>query len=160
MGFLTNNQISEYFQRSYKASDGLWFMKTEEKYGFESALEIDKEVWKVLPKIQARMMKSMLKIGEDKNALLESLKSKLIIEGFKFKIIMTEKGFQILINDCPWLNLMIKSGREKYSGKIGEKICNIEYSVWANEFEKNTQFKLATQKCKNKKHCTLDFKNR
>ena len=159
MGSLTNKQIIEYFHRSYKVVDGLWFLKTEEKYGFDATFEIDKEVWKVLPKIQARMMKSMLTFGEDKNALLESLKSKLSLEGFKFKVVKKEKGFQILISDCPWHNLMLKSGREKYSGKIGTAICNVEYSVWVSEFDEKIKFTLLSQKCKDKEHCVLDFKN-
>jgi hypothetical protein len=50
MNKLSNKQIIEFFHRSYKAADGLWFMKTEEKYGFNTALEIDKEVWKSYPK--------------------------------------------------------------------------------------------------------------
>ena len=158
MDSLTDKQIIEYFQRSYKASDGLWFMKTEEKYGFDSALEIDKEVWKILSKIQARMMKSMLQLGDNEDALLEGLKSKLSVEGFKFKTVITKKGFQILISDCPWHNLMLKSGREKYSGKIGEKICSVEYMIWASEFGEKTKFKLINQKCKGKGHCKLDFK--
>ena len=57
---LTDQQIAEYFHRSFTAADGLWFVKVEEKYGFDAALEIDNEVWKVLPKIQARKMKSLL----------------------------------------------------------------------------------------------------
>jgi len=51
---LTDKQIVEYFKRSYTAVDGLWFMKVEEIYGFDTALDIDEEVWKVMPKIQAR----------------------------------------------------------------------------------------------------------
>jgi len=61
---LTYKQIAAYFHRSYAAADGLWFMKVEEKCGFETALEIDDQVWKVLPKIQARMLKSMLLLDE------------------------------------------------------------------------------------------------
>jgi hypothetical protein len=54
---LSSQQVAEYFNRSYKAVDGLWFMKVEEKYEFDVALELDNEVWKVMPKIQARMIK-------------------------------------------------------------------------------------------------------
>lgn len=157
---LTDKQIIEYFHRSYKTTDGLWFMKVEEKYGFDSALEIDMKVWEVVPKVQARMIKSMLNLGEDKNALLESLKTKLSLEGFKFKIKHEARGFQIQITDCPWHNLMVKSGREKYSEKIGAIICDIEYSIWASEFGKKFRFKLKTQKCKNSKNCILDFGKR
>ncbi len=52
MKHLTDQQAAEYFHRSFTAVDGLWFMKVEEKHGFDAALEIDNEVWKVLPKIQ------------------------------------------------------------------------------------------------------------
>jgi hypothetical protein len=160
MSHLTNKQIIEFFHRSYKTSDGLWFMKVEEKYGFNAALEIDKEVWKVMPKIQARMIKLMLRKGEGEAALLESLTAKLSLEGFKFKVEQNANGFRIQISDCPWHNLMVKSGREKHSANVGTTICNVEYSVWASEFDENMQFTLGNQKCKGAKHCTLDFKRR
>ncbi|MBN1245601.1 L-2-amino-thiazoline-4-carboxylic acid hydrolase [Candidatus Bathyarchaeota archaeon] len=160
MEHLTDQQIIEFFKRSYKASDGLWFMKVEEKYGFNAALEIDKEVWKVMPKIQARMIKAMLRKSEGEAALLKSLTTKLTLEDFKFKVEQKENGFQIQISDCPWHNLMVKSVREKYSEKVGTAICNIEYSVWTSEFDENTQFTLRTQKCKGSKHCLLTFNRR
>ena len=161
MDSLTDQQVCEYFHRSYKAVDGLWFMKVEEKYGFNAALDIDKEVWKVLPKIQARMIKSMLGKSEAQVTLLKSLAVKLSLEGFKFKVEKDESGFRIRISDCPWHNLMTKSGREKISGAVGTAICNIEYSVWAvwdSEFDESMEFTLETQKCKGSKHCILNFK--
>lgn len=160
MDSLTKQQIAEYFHRSYKAADGLWFMKVEEKHGFNAALEMDKGVWKVMPKIQARMIKSMLGKGEGETALLESLKTKLTLEGFKFIAEHKPDGFQIQITDCPWHNLMVKSGRIEYSGKVGTAICNVEYSVWASEFGENVQFTLQTQKCEGAECCTLDFTRR
>jgi len=155
---LTDSQVADYFHRSYKAVDGLWFMKVEGKYCFEVALEIDKEIWKVMPKIQARMIKSMLGKGDGKVTLLESLNAKLSLEGFKFKVEQDEKGFRIIISDCPWHNLMVKSGREKHSGIVGTTICNVEYSVWISEFDENIQLTFRTQKCQGSKHCILDFK--
>jgi len=157
MAHLADRQFVEYFHRSYKAVDGLWFMKVEEKYGFNVALEIDKEVWKVMPKIQARMIKSMLSKGDGEVALLESLTAKLAVEGFKFTAEQQANGFRIQITDCPWHNLMVKSGREAYSGKVGSAICNGEYSVWASEFDGNMRFTLRSQKCTGSEHCVLDF---
>ena len=158
MEHLTNKQIIEFFHRSYKAADSLWFIKIEEKYNFNAALQIDKEVWEVMPKIQARMIKSMLRKGEGEAALLESLTAKLSLEGFKLKVKQNENGFQIKISDCPWHNIMVKSGREKHSAKVGTAICNVEYAVWASEFNKNIQFTLEKQKCNGTEHCTLNFK--
>jgi hypothetical protein len=156
--FLTDKQIIEYFNRSFKAADGLWFMKVEEKYGFDSALEIDKKVWAIVPKIQARMIKTMLTLGNTEADLLVSLESKLSMEGFKYKVKKRKSGFQIQICECPWHNMMIKSGREKYSGKVGSEICSIEYSVWIHEFDKNIQIKIQTKKCQGSNFCNLDFK--
>jgi hypothetical protein len=154
---LRNKQIAEYFHRSYKVVDGLWFMKVEEKYGFDTALQIDKEVWKVMPKIQARMIKSMQKIGEGEIALLKSLETKLSLEGFKFKVEQDEMGFRIQVRDCPWHNLIVRSGREQISAKVGTTICNIEYSIWASEFDKSMQFRLTAQKCNGSELCVLNF---
>ncbi|MBN1784782.1 MAG: hypothetical protein JW815_03500 [Candidatus Bathyarchaeota archaeon] len=157
MTTLNPQQIAEYFSRSYTTADGLWFMKVEEKYGFDAALEVDAEVWKVLPKIQARLIKKFLNLKEGPDALLESLKAKLKLEGFKFTTEKTAKGFQISVMDCPWHNLMIKSGREDLAEKVGKKICSTEYRVWVSEFAKDMNFMLKSQKCGKADCCILEF---
>ena len=42
--------LCEYLRRSYTAVDGLWFVKLEERFGFDTALQIDQEVWLVAAK--------------------------------------------------------------------------------------------------------------
>jgi hypothetical protein len=157
MSELDSRQVAEYFSRSYKAADGLWFMKVEERYGFETALEIDNEVWKVMPKIQARMIKQFLGLEQGPDALLEGLRARLEVEGFTFTTEKIENGFRISITDCPWLNLMIKSGREHLAEKVGKKVCSTEYNVWASELAENMKFTLKSQKCGKAEHCILEF---
>jgi hypothetical protein len=135
-------------------------MKIEETFGFDAALDIDNDVWKVMPKIQARMIKSMLKLNKGSDALFKGLKTKLELEGFNFKAEKSKNGFKIIIKDCPWHNLMVKSGREKLSGIIGKAICGTEYQVWVSEFAENIYFNLESQKCKNSECCILDFKRK
>ena len=53
----TDKDRAEYYHRCYKAVDGLWFVKTEEKFDFDTSLELDRDVWEVMPKIQARFLK-------------------------------------------------------------------------------------------------------
>ena len=60
MKSLTQEEIIEYLYQCYVKADGLWFVKVEEQFGFDKALEIDAEVWKIIPKIQARILKSNL----------------------------------------------------------------------------------------------------
>jgi len=156
---LNDKQISEFYHRSYTSVDGLWFMKVEEKYGFDVALEIDNEVWKVLPKIQARMLKSIGNIEDGLEAFFECLTTKLVLDGLTFR---TEKigkgsGFIVTIDKCPWYDLMVKSKREHLSGKVGSRICNTEYSVWASEFHDSIRFELQSQICKGSESCRLQF---
>ena len=154
---LSSSQIAEYFNRSYTAVDGLWFMKVEEKYGFDAALKVDDEVWKVLPKIQARMIKKFLGLAKGPAALFEGLKTRLELENFKFKSEKTKNGFRISVTDCPWHNLMIKSGRGNLAEKVGKKVCSTEYRVWVCELAENMKFTLKSQKCSKADYCILEF---
>lgn len=156
---LTNKQIAEFFHRSYTAVDGLWFMKVEEKYGFAAALEIDNAVWGVLPKIQARMLKTMGRMGNGLDALIECLDTKLTLDGFKFDVQKSKDNLcvRVVIDECPWHGQMVKSGRENLSGRVGSVICNTEYSVWASEFGDDLGFELQSEICQGADSCVLNF---
>jgi hypothetical protein len=154
---LSDKQAADYFRRCYTAVDGLWFMKIEEKYGFDTALDVDNEVWKIFPKVQARALKSMLDQENGLEALFKTLSIKLDLEDFDFDAAYDETSFTITIHDCPWQNLLRKSGREGLSGKIGSLICNTENSVWANEFGEDIKFERNDQICKGSKTCVLKF---
>lgn len=156
---LTSDEVARYLRRSYMAADGLWFVKVEEKYGFEAALDIDSEVWKVMPKIQARMLKAVGKAERGMAPLRACFATKLALEGASFRVDQDgrECSFQIVITDCPWYRLMVKSGREDLAGKVGEVICRTEYSVWAREFGEDIRFELRDQICKGAASCVLCF---
>ena len=156
MKHLTDQQVAEYFHRSFTAVDGLWFMKVEEKHGFDAALEIDNEVWKVLPKVQARKMKSLLNATRDIDGLYECFTTRFQLEGFGFETQKDAQGFSIIVKSCPWHNQMIKSGREHLSGKIGSTICRTDYAAWAKEFG-NIDFELQDQICTGAGQCILRF---
>lgn len=155
---LSQEQTAEFFRRSYTAIDGLWFMKLEERYGFDAALDIDDEVWKVFPKIQARALKSMLKMTGGEDAFLECFTTKLGVEGFVFQVERrSPDGLRISISRCPWHDSMVKSGREALSGKIGACICDTEYSTWAAEFDERLRFTSVSRICQGAQRCVLEF---
>jgi hypothetical protein len=136
----------------------LWFVKVEEKYGFNIALDIDEEVWKIVPKIQARFLKKKLKKDHGLYALLECFSVKLKLDGFKFKTEKTGSKLKIIISSCPWHNIMIKSNRTSLSERIGSRICNTEYSIWAQEFGDDIKFSLEDKICRGSSSCILTFK--
>ncbi len=156
---LTSEQTIEYWRRSHDTVDGLWFMKIEERYGFDTALGIDDEVWKVLPKIKARMLKSMGGLADGVAGLFEAIVTKLRLEGFTFEAERADDGsaFRIVITDCPWHKVMIRAGREHLSGRVGTLICTSEYSVWAAEFGDDLTFELADHICEGSPTCVLKF---
>jgi predicted ArsR family transcriptional regulator len=153
---LTDKEIAEYFRRSFIAVDGLWFMRVEERAGFETALETDNQVWQVLPKIQARLLRSMANRGDSPEALAECLATKLTLEGFRFTSERLADGFQIVVTGCPWHDQMVRSERAKLSERIGSRICPTEYSVWAAEFG-GLRFELGDRLCRGDKSCLLKF---
>ncbi|MFC1861284.1 DUF6125 family protein [Chloroflexota bacterium] len=156
---LSDKQIAEYYHRSYQTVDGLWFMKIEEQYGFDAALDIDCEVWKVMPKIQARKLKSMGKMETGLDALMECFTTKLLLDGFSFITDKTSDGksFRVICNKCPWHNIMVKARRENLSEKVGSRICNAEAKVWATEFGDGIHFELESQICRGCEFCIMKF---
>jgi hypothetical protein len=156
---LTDKQKEEFYHRSYKAVDGLWFMKVEEKHGFDAALQIDERVWQVMPKIQARMLKAIAGSAGGIEALLECFTAKLSLDGYSFRVEREREGggFAVVVEKCPWHELMIKSGREGLSGRVGSTICSTEYRIWASEFGDDIKFEIGEQICTGGQLCLLKF---
>ncbi len=156
---LNDHQKAEYFHRSYAAVDGLWFMKMEERHGFDAALDVDNEVWKVMPKIQARKLKSLTGLESGIAALFECFTTKLTIESFDFQASRdADGGFSVSAARCPWVDLLTKSGREHLAGKIGHRICDTEYSVWAKEFGPGIAVEFSDRICDGCLRCVVRFK--
>jgi hypothetical protein len=153
---LTEKQRADFHYLSYTRVDGLWFMKVEEKYGFDVALEIDVQVWKIMPKIQARMLKPLCNATNSMEALSECLGTKLTIDNHTYRIekIGADVGF---IERCPWYEFMVNAGRKHLAAQVGEKICNAEYSSWAAEFDEKIRFQMKEQLCGGSPLCVLEF---
>ena len=154
---LTNKQIADFYFRSYISADGLWFLKVEEELGFEEALKIDKQVWSVLPKIQARLLKSFADKRPEASTLIDCFSTKLKLEGYSFTTENSKNGFKVTINRCPWHDQMVKSGRKKLSGKIGDVICVMEYKSFASEFGDKWQIVFDDRICKGECSCIVKF---
>ena len=158
---LTGKKAERYLRRSYTAVDGLWFVKVEEKFGFRTALTIDREVWKVMPKIQARTLAALAGV-KDRNirTLASCFAEKLMMDGFTFTSKREKDGFSVSVTACPWFEALRKSGRERVAGRIGSAICTTEYGVWAAEFNNAAEFGLVSQICKGDRRCLFKFRSR
>ncbi len=138
----------EYFKKSYFALDGLWFLMVEEGASFENALELDKKVWKIMAKIQAR---TAMKLNKE---FFESLKLKWDSEGYKYHL---GEQNRVVIEQCPWWDIMKTSGRDKLAGRVGAAICPIIYNEWAKEYRAPYIITFETCMCQGSKACVLCF---
>jgi len=154
---LNDEEKINYLKRSYSAVDGLWFMKVEDSFNFDKALEIDNQVWEVVPKIQARFLKTALGVDKGLEALEQCFAEKLRLDGIDFDVELNQNVLTITISRCHWHELMVKSDRENLSPRVGESICNTEYSVWAREFGESISFRMLDRICGSGKECILRF---
>lgn len=159
MIYLTDKQVADFFRRCYAAVDGLWCMKVEDRYGFEAALEVDNDVWKVFPKIQARKLKELTKLSSGIADLRDCFTTKLSLEGYSYTVenIDDRDGFQITIDRCPWHNIMVDSAREELSARVGSTICSNEYSVWTTEFGDDILWEQQCRLCEGSATCIILF---
>jgi hypothetical protein len=158
----TDEQALAFLRRSYAAVDGLWFMQAEKELGFERALELDRDVWQVMPKIQARWLKHALGQEHGLSALHTCLSARLRWEGYGFEARWGDEGrsLEIAIQDCPWRRLLIHAGRESLAARIGPLICGAEYALWASEFGADLSFTLGPTACQGAVCCLLRFEER
>jgi hypothetical protein len=140
----------EYFKKSYFALDGLWFLMIEEDNSFEYALELDKKVWKIMAKIQAR---TAIKMGKE---FFDSLKLKWDSEGYKYHL----EKYKVVIEQCPWWDIMKNSGRDSKAGRVGAVICPIIYNEWAKEYKAPYIIRFETCMCQGDKTCNILFQKK
>jgi hypothetical protein len=150
----------EYLRRSFTAVDGLWFMKTEEESGFDHALEMDRRVWEVMGKIQARAARRALHLPDDNS--LETLQSCLELKfqaedyDFRFDLPCNDQ-LSLTITRCPWQEIIKKADREHLGLKVAREICPVDFGCWAREFEVEVDYNVSEGLCAGCPACVIRF---
>jgi len=150
--------LIEFLRRSYQAVDGLWFMAVEKVGGFDQALELDRQVWEVLAKIQARKARELTGCAGDSPAdLAHCFSLKLAADGHQFEVTVLDGGVHVIIHECLWLVLLRRSGREQLASKISAVICPTEGRVWCAQFGGQYEFAMPRQACLGEAGCEMRF---
>jgi hypothetical protein len=105
--------------RNMWAVDGFYYLFIEEKYGTEVATDIDRKVWEVMGKIEARKIRNLFDI-KDKD--IPSLMKALSFSGWSMdledKEIIVEKNKAILRNvKCRVQNTRLSKGLKEFGCK-------------------------------------------
>jgi len=150
--------LVEYLRRSYQAVDGLWFSMVETADDFDHALELDHEVWQVLPKIQARKARELTgAVGNGIGDLYRCFQLKLQADGHEFEVVTKPGELRFIVKQCPWLALLEKSGRTHLAPAIAEAICPTEARVWCEEFGGEFRSEMTELMCTGARTCQIVF---
>jgi hypothetical protein len=99
--------------------DGLYFLGIEEQFGTEAATEIDRKVWEVMGKIEARRLKEFLGLnGNDIPSMIKGLRFSSWALDLEDKEIVVEKEKAIVRNiRCRVQNTRITKGLDEFTCK-------------------------------------------
>lgn len=105
--------------RNMWAVDGLYYLGIEEKWGTEAATEVDRKVWEVLGKIEARKLKEFFDIkGNDIHSMMKALQYSGWALDLEDKEVVVEENRGIIRNvKCRVQNTRIKKGLDEFGCK-------------------------------------------
>ncbi len=105
--------------RNIWAVDGLYYLGIEEQFGTEAATEIDRKVWEVMGKIEARKIKKLFEItGSDIPSMIKAFRLSGWTMDLEDKEIIVEKNQAIIRNvRCRVQNTRIKKGLVEFGCK-------------------------------------------
>ena len=105
--------------RDLWAVDGLYYLGIEGDFGTEAATEIDRRVWEVMGKIEAKKLKKFLEIKEDDIAtMIKTLRFSGWSLDLEDKEIVVEKDRAVLRNvKCRVQNTRLKKGLSEFGCK-------------------------------------------
>ena len=151
--------LVDFLRRAYQAVDGLWFMMVEEASGFAQALELDRRVWEVLAKIQARKAWEVLGVrGNSAAELARCFGLKLAADGHECELAAEGGEVRVTIQQCPWLELLRRSRRGHLALRVAQEVCPTEGRVWAAEFGGEYEFEMPRMACGGAERCELRFR--
>ena len=108
------------FSKNAIAIDGLWFTDVEQKFGLDTALEIDEWVWGRYGAIEAKRIKQMIKIDEEAIAgLSQALNFQIWSPGigdYEFPEV-TENKVVFNVTSCRPQRARVRDGRGEFPCK-------------------------------------------
>lgn len=154
---ITEEQMQELRLGALTAIDGLWFMAVEKKYGFDTALELDLEVWKAYGRVLLKRMSRMLGMDIDPlkpldlatvNMLLETV---CRIDGTQCEGTVTGREIVFRVHRCSWWENLSRAGRESHVPC--EFVDNTIFRDWLEYVDPALSFNITRSLPRGDGHC-------
>jgi hypothetical protein len=129
-------ELTQVYAKNWLAHDGCWFLSVEEKYGLDTAIDIDTESWRKFTVIEAKRLIEFLELG--KNSGIEGLKKAL-----RFRLYATINEDEIIdYEDGKTLEYRVKTCRVQAARRrkgLKDFPCKpvgiVEYSLFAKTID-------------------------
>jgi hypothetical protein len=140
---ISKDKISDFMfmhLRNMWSVDGLYYIFIEEEYGTDVATEIDRKVWEVMGKIEARRLKEILDInGDDINNMIFALKHSGWALDLEEKDIQVKDNKAFIRNTkCRVQSTRLKKGLKEFSCK---QVRSGFLRSFAKEFNANIELR-------------------
>jgi Family of unknown function (DUF6125)/L-2-amino-thiazoline-4-carboxylic acid hydrolase len=154
---ITPRQLDELRKGALTAIDGLWFMAVEKKHGFDTALELDLEVWRSYGRVLLKRLSRMLGFTIDPenppdlatiNFLLETL---CRVDGTECEGEVAGDEAFFRVHRCSWWDNLSKSGREDHIPC--EFIDNTIFLDWLKAIDNAVEFEITHSLPRGDDHC-------
>jgi len=106
------------------AIDGLWFLSSEQAFGFDRALDMDIQVWKRYAKLSLKRIRKHFELPvEGLDAIKQIMRLDPLWLSIEFDLIEDPPDSLIFqVTNCPSLLAMEKMGRETFTCEAVEKV--------------------------------------
>jgi len=124
-------ELLELCSRSINTMDGLWFLAVESEYGFETALELDLEVWRNFSLIHGKRLVRLLGIRKDDpvEAFVKLVQGDPLKFAWKSEIeMLTDQRAVLRRTVCQPQEARLRAGKGTFPG---DAVCRTMYNAYA-----------------------------
>jgi len=139
-------ELTKIYAKNWLAHDGCWFLSVEEKYGMQTAIEIDTRSWEKFTVVEAKRLIEFLELGE--NSGIQGLKRALMFRMYatinEDEIVLSEDGetLEYRVKTCRVQAARRRKGLEDFPCK---SVGIVEYSLFAKTID--SRFETETITC-------------
>lgn len=138
-------ELTKVFAKNWIAHDGSWFLSLEEKYGMDTAIEMDIEAWRKFTVVEAKRLIKFL--GLNKNSGIDGLKKALAFRLYSSLnedeiVNVSENVLEYRVKTCRVQEARRRKGLKDFPCK---QVGIVEYSLFAETID--SRFKTEVVSC-------------
>ena len=116
-------ELIKMYTRNWLTLDGLWFTGVEEKYGLDSAMELDVRMWQIGSKIEAKRIKEFFGFVGGLEDILSTIDLMTWSSSFGYEYDISDGRAIWTCRHCPPQEQREKQGKDEFPCKPTFEAC-------------------------------------